>query len=183
MSKARSPREVCSTTIGTRGLIASQSIKARRAARNARRAAPSAVLARGPEAAFAAFGLLLLGRPEPFACHRLLLRDRLRRAGDQLGGLPQSKLLAQQRVAAVGAKALQQALRGLPFLSRLERLHHLLVRDRDSLGLGDRCQGGLAAQRALGVGLEVGDRLLAVLALHLQVCLGVNAPRGQRALE
>src|SRR2546423_11039436 len=184
MSKARSPREVCSTTMGTKGLIARASlIKEGTVARDALRPRPSAILARSPEAAFAALGLLLLGRPELLARDGLLLRDRLRRAGNQLGGLAQPKLLAEQRVAAVGAKALQESRRSLPFFPRLKRLHHLLLRDLDPLGLGDRRQGGFAAQRPLGVRLEVGDCLLARLALHLQVSLGVGAPRGQRTLE
>src|SRR5256714_12181723 len=115
MWRARSPREVCSTTMGPRGLIARASlIKEGTVARDALRPRPSAILARSPEAAFAALGLLLLGRPELLARDGLLLRDRLRRAGHQLGGPAQPKLLAEQRGAAAGAQALHEARPGPP---------------------------------------------------------------------
>src|SRR6185437_13100059 len=97
MSNARSPREVCSTTIGTRGLMAnalflllgrnpSGAVAATRDAgdfSNGLRALSQALGARSPDLR----GLLLrlfLGRPELVARLGLFCRDRLSRLHEQV---------------------------------------------------------------------------------------------------
>src|SRR5215211_2429749 len=130
MSNARSPREVCSTTMGTRGLIARAVYKSALTGPNReRRLSGSAIGVRSPQTGLGALALppLLLGGPEPLPGGSLVLRDRLGRAGDQLGGLAQPELLAKQRVAPVGAAALAQPLRALTFLSRPQRPEHLVI--------------------------------------------------------
>src|ERR671934_1101738 len=148
MSKARSPREICSTTMGTRGLIGRAVYRGRRACRTS---------LRGPEAGPFALLPLLLGSPQLLARGRLLLGDRLRRFRDQVDRLAQAQVLAKDRVAPAGAQALEQPFRGLLALAGPERLEHLLLCDLDPLCLDHRRQGRLAAQGSLGVRLQVGD--------------------------
>src|SRR5919204_3558376 len=148
MSNARSPREVCSTTIGTRGLIGRSVYKGRSARRSS---------LRRPEARPLALPLLLPGSPELLARDRLLLGDRLRRFRDQVDRLAQAQVLAKDRVAPAAAQALEQPFRGLLALAGPERLEHLLLCDLDPLCLDHRRQGRLAAQGSLGVRLQVGD--------------------------
>src|SRR5215207_1252387 len=94
MSKARSPREVCSTTIGTSGLIGRASL-ARRVGRPDLRGA---------------LLLLLVGRPELLARGRLLDRDRLRALHEQVHGLAHRDVLAKGFVGALRPRALHRAL-------------------------------------------------------------------------
>src|ERR671925_841658 len=148
MSNARSPREVCSTTIGTRGLIERAVYKGGSAYRP---------LLRRPEARSCALLPLLLGSPELLARDRLLPGDRLGRLGDQVDRLAQAQVLAKERVPPGGAQAFEQLLRGLLALPGPERLEHLPLRDLDPLCVSHRRQGRLPAQRPLGVRLHVGD--------------------------
>src|SRR5688500_12114078 len=116
MSNARSPRDVCSTTIGTRGLISIGSRSASvtflfrcstlavRQCIEARSSASGRPELAGLASLFGALalgGLALLGRPDRLTGLGLLHGDRLRGLGDQLGGLAHADLLAQQPVASV----------------------------------------------------------------------------------
>src|ERR1700679_2446428 len=100
MSNARSPREVCSTTIGTSGLIVLASVSLHRPDSSrpvagghgctrlaVRRPQPAGLLRRvwlGAAGALGAgaLGAFLLGRPQLLARLRLLERDRLGLARD-----------------------------------------------------------------------------------------------------
>ena len=141
MSKARSPRDVCSTTIGTRGLIGGQSIYGPGVQ------SLSGRLALGLFAAFGvALGLALLRRPDRLARLGLRDRDRLGGVGDQLGGLSQAHLFAQHPVAARLAQLRQHLLRLLLAVAGPERLDQVLVGRLDALGLGDGGERRLAPQ-------------------------------------
>src|SRR5436189_1495084 len=172
MSNARSPREVCSTTIGTRGLIWRGVYRS-----------PLPVPGRPKAGPLALGSLLLLGRPQPLAGLCLLERDRLRRPRDHVGGLAETDLRAKQRIPPALAQTLEQSLGRLVSLAGAEGGQELLVGDLDPLRVGDRREGGLPPQRALGVALQVGDQLLTRLSLHLRVGLGVDPPGAQRALD
>src|SRR4029450_11625467 len=125
MLNARSPREVWSTTIGTRGLIARASLATR-----------LALLGR-PQLTL---GTALLPRgPHLLPAVGLLLRDRLRRVGDHVRRFAQAHLLAQQGFAALRPQAVEQLLRSGPLVllgGVAQRLHQLLVGDLDLLLLG-----------------------------------------------
>ena len=201
MSNARSPREVCSTTIGTSGLfrIGSRSLIGRAVYEGlggvltstaGSRASPSCSRVQPTGAAVTpgvqifpgsrarprdALVALLLGRPDRLARRRLLDRDRLRGLDHEVGRLAQPDLLAQQLVAAALAQAVEELLRVVLALAGPERLEQVVVGDLDALGVGDRGQGRLAPQRALGVGLTALKHRLASTLLHLQERLGVDA--------
>src|SRR5688572_8882641 len=102
MSKARSPREVCSTTIGTSGLIGRASLATR-----TRRPASGA---RGPDLRGALLVLLLVGRPELLARRGLLDRDRRGVLDEQVDRLAHRDVLPQRLVGALGAGALHRTL-------------------------------------------------------------------------
>src|SRR5215510_1620467 len=100
MSNARSPRDVCSTTIGIRGI--------------------SFLLAAGcPQLLrFRRLFLFLVGRPEPLARFGRLRRDRL-----DLGGDPVERLAeAQVGPHAVGAAALEERVDVLVRLTLVAQL-------------------------------------------------------------
>src|SRR5829696_2173726 len=133
MSNARSPREVCSTTMGTRGLIARASLATR-----------LALLGR-PQLTFGT--AFLLRGPQLLPGVGLLLGDRLRRVGYHVRRLAQAHLLAQQGVAALRSQAVEQLLRSGPLMllgGVAQPLHQLLVEDLDLLLVGDRRQHRLA---------------------------------------
>src|SRR5215211_1229094 len=157
MSNARSPREVCSTTIGTSGLTVLASFRlsgANPSYERLRRPHParpwrvyqrqSAVqprerLACGcPQPARSGLlGLVRARRPELVARLRLLDRDGLGGLGDAVDRLALRELGLQAVEAAAGAQALEQLL-GRGAVGRrgaLERLEHLLVGHLDALGL------------------------------------------------
>src|SRR5438477_2484575 len=104
MSNARSPREVCSTTIGTSGLIVLASFASSagflpNVATGVGRLGSFRRTAEGsgpgrPQLAAAPLGCLLAGRPQLVPCLRLLDRDRLRFLGQQVGGLLARDLFA-----------------------------------------------------------------------------------------
>ena len=180
MSNARSPREVCSTTIGTSGLIvlalahvlafvslrrpdssrrlAGRSPIGRVHSRGVRRRSP----APAPRAARRLLGLLR--RPQ------LLARLRLRRAGSawrasairstawraarssrSSSRRPALRSLLEQLLAARGPRARRSA-RAPPAAPRSDGL--------DLLGRDDRGEHRLAAQRQLGLGRHLGEDLL-----------------------
>src|SRR6266576_2397082 len=118
MSNARSPREVCSTTMGTSGLMVRASLSRRRPD-SSRRLACSSLIRLGPQTA----------RPA-----------RLR-----------------------------------PGRGR-ERLRQLLVAGVARLGLDDRREHGLAPQRLLGFGLQLGEDLGLLATRYAQVGLARDTP-------
>src|ERR1700688_378654 len=93
MSNARSPREVCSTTIGTSGLIVLALVSLRRPDSSRRLAAWR------PQPAGRRVRVLFLGpllrRPQLFARLRLRNRDRGALRRDPLNGLTRGQVLAQ----------------------------------------------------------------------------------------
>src|SRR5438876_1169019 len=99
MSNARSPREVCSTTMGMSGLIVLALVSLRAADSSTRLAGPS-VIRGGPQPAGRSdagrlLGPLGAGRPQPLPGLRLADRDRLGAPGDQLPRLARGLFLAQ----------------------------------------------------------------------------------------
>src|ERR687897_3630637 len=141
MSNARSPREVCSTTIGTSGLTVLASFRVRRLspARRTLACGSGGLGGLREEVERLAIGQFGLERVQP------------------VGGLhPLQELL--------GARAL--LLRGL-----LERGEDLLLAGLDPLGRDDRGEHGLALELALGVVPAVGDDLLLAAAGDLEVHL------------
>src|SRR5215210_3913837 len=182
MSNARSPREVCSTTIGTSGLTVLASFRlsgANPAYERLRRAHP---LDRGessngepppnpvrrlasgrPEAARPGLlGLVGPGGPELVARLRLLDGDRRRGVRDPVDRLALGELGLEVLEPAAGAQALEQLLggRAVGGGGSLERLEHLLVGGLDPLGLDDGGEHGLAAQVAPGGLAVLGDDLV-----------------------
>src|SRR6202161_2654858 len=119
MSNARSPREVCSTTIGTSGLIF-LALVSLRCPDSSKRLARRSRIARGPQLAgrlgrLCGGGLLALrvlaGRPQLLARLCLRGRDRGRSTGDQLDGEPRREILAQLVEASGRAQVLEQLRR------------------------------------------------------------------------
>src|SRR3954468_15335195 len=138
MSNARSPRDVCSTTIGTNGLIDSPPL-------------PSAGLTGRPDRGLCdrRIGLLLVtGCPQLLTCGLLLGRDRRRNLTGPVKGALEPQLLARRLlrprcedllhrrldVALVGELLAQNAL-------------ELGVVDDDPLAISVRLERELAAQR------------------------------------
>src|ERR1044072_8771974 len=176
MSKERSPREVCSTTIGTRGLMVGTLSKAPGGY-------PPSSRLRRPERALLL--LLLLRGPDLLARLGLLERDRHRRPDDQVDRLAHANVFADHRVAAILAQPLQQLLRRRPLLlgGVGQRLGHLLLGDLDLLRLGARRPHSPAPQLGFGVRFGLLDHVLTGLALHLQVGVGAHPARRQLPLD
>src|SRR5215212_9440146 len=127
MSNARSPREVCSTTMGISGLIGAPSLRA----------------AGGPDLCLRR-RLVLLRRPDRLTCLRELLRDRLHLGRDAVDGLLQPQVLAD----AVGAALLDELLDVLVGLALLaELLADVVVGHLDAELVGDRLEQELARDR------------------------------------
>src|ERR671933_1310777 len=135
MSNARSPREVCSTTIGTSGLTVLASFRfessnpsdgpeALATARGRSLAGSVATPHCGPDRSFrpgrerlragrpelarAGAGRFGAGRPQLVARLGLLDRDRLRGVGDQVQRLALGEVVAQRVEPPVGAQPLEQ---------------------------------------------------------------------------
>src|ERR1035437_6825863 len=169
MSNARSPREVCSTTIGTSGLIvrlcfASPTgfLQRRLAGRSLFGSRSSISRCTQPPGLLAALGgLPLLRRPQRLARLRLRRRNRLGGGGEQVDRLARRQILADLLEAAGRAQVLEQRLR-LDLLvlgSRFERLQQLLLGGADLALLHDRGDDGLATQRELRFGLHLAEHL------------------------
>src|SRR5438876_3982718 len=187
MSNARSPREVCSTTIGTSGLIVLALVSLRRAD-SSTRLARRGVIGGGPEPVRRRrgrrlLGPLLPGGPQPLPGLRLAHRYRLGPRRDQLDGLARRLLLAQVLQAAGRAQLLEQrrGLDALVFGGWRHRAQQLLVGDRYPLRRHDRREHRLPAQRLLGLGLQVGQRLGLAAPRDLRIALGRDAAARQRA--
>src|SRR3954463_11513789 len=104
MSNARSPREVCSTTIGTNGLIAL-------APSGVQGRPGSARLAGGPQLGLWLLGIVLLGRPQLVASPGLLEADRLRYLDGPIEREPQADVLAHALLRWGGEDLLHHVLR------------------------------------------------------------------------
>src|SRR3954447_9198749 len=191
MSNARSPRDVCSTTIGTRGLMEAAVYRRRSAALR------DSAVARGPEprplvglllrqTLADAFGVLtccfwgraphrLTWRPDLLAGRRLLERDRLGRLDDYVGRLAHPDLVAKHLIAALGAKPLEQALGGVLSLAGPDRLDQLFVGDLDVLRGGDGLQRCLAAKVGNRIVAKLGEHALPAPGLHLHEGIGLDA--------
>src|SRR5271165_858577 len=185
MSKARSPREVCSTTIGTSGLIVLASVSLSRPD-SSRRLAGRSGIGRGPQPAGSSgrARLLadLLGRPQLLARLRLRRRDRLGSGRDQLDGPARGQFLAHLLKAPAAAQVLQHLLGrdALALGSRRGGLEKFLLGWTDALCRDDRREHRLAAQGELGVGLKLGEDLLLGAPDDLRVGLTRDAPMGER---
>src|SRR5215218_5740759 len=188
MSNARSPREVCSTTIGTSGLTVLASFRVRRLnpPRRATTSLPARLGAslaigrsrqsgsgpRRPELRRALFGLCS-GSPELVAGLRLLDRDRLGGVRQEVERLALRELRLEGVEAAGGPHPLEQLVRARALRRRglLERLEQLVLRRLDRVGGDDRGEHRLALELALGVGLALGDDVVLRAAGDLQVHL------------
>src|SRR5436305_1053344 len=136
MSKARSPRDVCSTTMGTRGLMRAAVYRSPPAAprrgrpRRARRrpgGEGSGLAGRSEAALLGLLGLLLVGSPDLFPGSGLLEGDRGGVLDDEVGCLAHLHLVAEQVVAPAVPEPLEDPLgRGLS-LPRPDRLDQLVV--------------------------------------------------------
>src|SRR5919106_5196121 len=128
MSNARSPREVCSTTIGTSGLTVLASFRFRRSSpacfpgwrarrQTSNRRAPSWPVVRLGSRRPKLPGSGALGaarRPQLVARPRLLDRDRLRGLGDHVERLALREIVLERVQTAGRAQALEQLLRRRP---------------------------------------------------------------------
>ena len=193
MSKARSPREVCSTTIGTSGLMALASFAVVGGILRGRRTRASLAMApwrsrslrspasrsrrRAPRASFS--GVQSFSR-----ALRLLHADRLGALHEQVHGLAHGDVLAQRVVASLLLARARTSAAGparpaaRPRCARRRRAAPRRPRRRSTsmlLGLDDRGEHGLALQRALGLGLGLDHELLLGLADELEVALRVDA--------
>src|SRR3954470_21832309 len=197
MSNARSPRDVCSTTIGTSGLTVLASFRlacANPAYERPRRAhpldhgessngeppsnpVPRLASGRPQTARSALLGLVGARGPELVPRLGLLDGDRRGGVGDAVDRLALREVRLEALEPAAGPQALEQLLgRGAVGGSRaLERLEHLVVARLDPLGLDDGGEHGLAAQVARGRLAVLGDDRLLVLAGDLEVHLARDA--------
>src|SRR5437899_8795624 len=116
MSNARSPREVCSTTIGTSGLMVLALVSLRRPDSSTRRLAGRPLIGWRPQTSWRERGRRLLGGglggPQALARLRLGDRDGGGAGGDQLDRLAGGDVLAHL-LQAPGRAQLLEALRGL----------------------------------------------------------------------
>src|SRR6185437_16241101 len=162
MSNARSPREVCSTTMGTNGLIDS-----------------SLLAAWGPQFR-AGRGLLLLRRPDALARLVQVGRDRLDLGRDAVEGLLEAEVVADP----VGAALLDELLDvGLVLAGVAQLLPDLVVGDLEPELLGDRLEHELAADRLRRLGAQTAFELGRVLAGDGEVRVRVDATRLEAAGE
>src|SRR5579875_1098752 len=184
MSNARSPREVCSTTIGTRGVIFAALLSRRFAVSCLGKPPPQPTLsacAGSPERrlrpAARPLQLRLLRGPKPLPRLRPLDRDRLGGLDDQVEGKPRLQLILQLCKLATVAQPLQVRL---PLEAK--GLCHLLVAWVDPLRLDDCRQRRLPAECLLGVAGEPLKQLLFRLARHPQIGLPADPAGGKPPL-
>src|SRR5947209_3315357 len=172
MSNARSPREVCSTTIGTSGLMflasfaCSAGFLPNVADGVARPGGPAERSgARRPELGAAALALLRASRrPQLLSRLRLFDRDRLRLAHEQLKRLAAGHVVPDGLEPSGTFELADQLVEVAPgaFGRRGERLADFVVGRLDALGLHDGGEHRLAPQRAGGLRLGLVRQLLLV---------------------
>src|SRR5579862_9497591 len=135
MSKARSPRDVCSTTIGTNGLIG------------------ALLRACGSDPAVSRAGRLRFGNRG--------WAGGLRELGRSIEREPQPQILAHPLFRVGGEELLHELVEVLLALAVLaQQALELGVVDLDLLALGERLERDLLAQRVDGVGPQLGAHLL-----------------------
>src|SRR5215207_4121700 len=165
MSKARSPRDVCSTTIGIRGLICSL-LRSR--------------AAWGPKLLLGGRLVLLVRRPDRLARLRELRCDRLHLGRDPVDRLLQPQVLAD----AVGAARGDELLDVLVALALLAELRaDVVVGDLDGELVGDGLEQDLARDRLLRLVVEALLERARVDARRLQVRGRIDAARLEAAHE
>src|SRR5918997_3173544 len=161
MSNARSPREVCSTTIGTSGLTVLASFRFVRS--NPSRAGRTVAMGLGGQNQYEALGRS--GRPELLARLRLAGGDRLGGLRDQVQRAALGEVLLEGVDPPGGLQPLQQLLGRAAALGGVaDGFEEVLLGGLDLLGLDDGRQHGLAAQRLGGVLLAGLDDLLLLAA-------------------
>src|SRR5664280_2201941 len=158
MSNARSPREVCSTTIGTSGLMILASFAScagflPTVATGSQRPprGPGSSAPRRPDLLWLPFGALFAGRPELLASLRLIDADGARLPDEHLDRLTVGDVLAQRLETAGLAQLLHEisGVRSVTLGRRAQRLDELAVRGLDLLGGDDRGEHGLAPELSL----------------------------------
>src|SRR5919201_2037698 len=174
MSNARSPREVCSITIGINGLMAV----------TPQAESPWLLPAGGPQFRLG-LGGFLVGGPDLLARAGGLARDALHLGRDPVERLPQPQVAAQRFVAAAGEHLLD-GLVGIVVVQLgllADQLLDLLVGDLEPELVGDRLEDELARDRELRLRTEPLDELLAALARELEVRLRADDAALERAPE
>src|SRR5919204_5367926 len=175
MSNERSPREVCSITIGISGLI--------RAPLNISRVDWSSqrLLATGGPQFRLGLGSFLVRSPDRFARLFLLERDALDVGGDPVERGGEAQALTLRLVGSAGTELLDGSI-GV-FEAFADGRVDLLVADLDPELVGDRLEHQLARDRALRLGAEPRDELVGRVAGHLQVDLQRAAAAAEHLVE
>src|SRR3954471_3327939 len=145
MSNARSPREVCSTTIGTSGLTVLASFRFSRSNPSRSRRSRRASLSDGPLPLTRRHSSNAHAPPEPVRTSRFgplarglrgLGRDRLRRLRDEVQRLSLREVVLELVETARGLQPLQQLLGRAAAVGGLaDGLQQLLLGGVDALGL------------------------------------------------
>src|SRR3954447_13201329 len=147
MSNERSPREVCSITIGINGLISGWLLAAG-----------------GPQ--FRLLGwVFLVGCPDRVACGSLLGRDALDFIDDAVESAGEPHVFALRVIRACGASLLDDLVGLLEAVAK--RLVDLLLRDLDSELIRSGLEHELAGDRGSGLLLQARDEVLRRVAGHL----------------
>src|SRR5216117_655205 len=159
MSNERSPREVCSITMGINGLMSGW------------------LLATGGPQLRLGGWLFLVGRPDGFAGSGLLGRDALDLADDSVEGTGKAHVFALRVVRARLARLLDDLVR--LFEAVAEGLVDLLVRDLDPELVGGSLEQELPGDRSGRLVAQARDEILGGVAGHLQI----RVERATAALE
>src|SRR5215208_7017470 len=198
MSNARSPREVCSITIGINGLMASPlncsciDWSFQTAARQSPfgltvtpQAASRWLLAAGGPQFRLCLGRFLVGRPNFFSRTRDLDRNALRFGRHAVERLAQTEVAAQRLLAAVAEDLLDRFVRVVALKLGLlaDQFLDLLVADLEAELVGDRLEHELARDRQRRLGSHALDELVGRLPGELEVRLGADAPALERAAQ
>src|ERR1700684_448509 len=189
MSNARSPREVCSTTIGTSGLMVLASVSLYRP--DSFRTYPERVLPRlalrrpqpGRSRLSTRLALLLsgVGRPELLARLGLLERYRLGLGCDQLDRLTRGEILTD----LIQASGLAEIVEQLLWLDSLtlggggDDFQQVVIARNDRLRRHHRGDHRFAAQRLGRLGGKLGDEIVLLAPGDLQVGLAGYAAMGE----
>src|SRR5919202_7767 len=194
MSNDRSPRDVCSITIGMRGLMAGAPSFSRfdwsfqTVARGSPygltvtpQAASRRLLATGDAQFRLCLRRFLVRCPDRLARTLLLERDPLHLRGDAVEGSGEPPALALRLVGAAFAQLPQHAVSVLEALA--DRLIDLLVGDLDPELVGDRLQHQLTGDGALRVRPKPSDEVVRGGAGDLQVRLERAAAAAEHLVE